>query len=77
TKAIKKIRKLTSLPIAVYAQGNGIPEDNLGWKFFRKDKGAQYTKYAQQWIANGAQIIGGCCGTTPEYIYSISKILNQ
>ena len=26
------------------------------------------------WLANGAQIIGGCCGTTPEHIRALAKL---
>ena len=26
------------------------------------------------WIASGAQIIGGCCGTTPEHIRALAKL---
>ncbi len=26
------------------------------------------------WLANGAQIIGGCCGTTPEHVRALAKL---
>ena len=28
-------------------------------------------------IENGASVIGGCCGTTPDFIREISKILGR
>jgi S-methylmethionine-dependent homocysteine/selenocysteine methylase len=31
---------------------------------------------AKQWLANDAQIIGGCCGTTPEYIKDLHQLLD-
>lgn len=31
--------------------------------------------YARIWFDMGAQIVGGCCGTTPEHISAISKVV--
>ena len=28
-------------------------------------------------IENGASVVGGCCGTTPEYIREVNKILGR
>jgi S-methylmethionine-dependent homocysteine/selenocysteine methylase len=28
---------------------------------------------APRWLAAGAQIIGGCCGTSPEHLAAIAK----
>ena len=30
-----------------------------------------------KFIDEGANIIGGCCGTTPEHIKTISKIISE
>ena len=30
-----------------------------------------YAEYAQKWIANGADIIGGCCGISPAHIAAV------
>ena len=35
----------------------------------------RYAQYAQQWIAAGATIVGGCCGTTPETIQAVATRL--
>jgi 5-methyltetrahydrofolate--homocysteine methyltransferase len=32
---------------------------------------------AQHWLAAGAQIIGGCCGTTPEHLSEIAKTTSR
>jgi methionine synthase I (cobalamin-dependent) len=26
------------------------------------------------WIASGAQIVGGCCGTTPEHVRALAAL---
>ena len=35
-----------------------------------------YAEYASRWIAAGASIVGGCCGTRPEMIQAISRKLH-
>ena len=70
--SIKKLRKLTHLPISVYAHGKGHPDDRDGWIFEKGVSEDAYVRYAKKWVSNGAQIIGGCCGTTPQYIKKIS-----
>ena len=36
----------------------------------------QYMEYAKGWREQGARIIGGCCGTTPDHIRSLSEWLS-
>jgi S-methylmethionine-dependent homocysteine/selenocysteine methylase len=31
----------------------------------------RYAMFAQEWIAAGATIVGGCCGITPQHIHSL------
>ena len=33
----------------------------------------RYTEYARQWVAMGAELIGGCCGVGPEYIADLRR----
>jgi len=73
--ALTIARAMTSLPLAVY--GNvGIPEnDRRGWEFTRDITPEEYATYAGDWHKDGAAIIGGCCGTTPEYIRAVRRAL--
>lgn len=75
TKTLVFLRMITDRPICVYAQGDGTPASDQGWKFNSKDKEKEYISAVKQWLNNSAQIIGGCCGTTPRYIKDIRKIL--
>jgi homocysteine S-methyltransferase len=36
-----------------------------------------YAEHAARWIAAGAGIVGGCCGTTPEMIRAIAQSLGR
>ena len=38
------------------------------WEFDDSVSPEDYLSAAQQWVAMGAQIIGGCCAIGPEYI---------
>ncbi len=37
----------------------------------------QYMEYAKGWREQGARIVGGCCGTTPEHIRTLSEWLRR
>lgn len=38
---------------------------------------AEYARYAESWVAAGADIIGGCCGTTPETMRAVADRLGK
>jgi S-methylmethionine-dependent homocysteine/selenocysteine methylase len=35
----------------------------------------RYADYGREWLAMGCQIVGGCCGTTPEHIAALRPII--
>ena len=35
---------------------------------------AAFAAQAREWIASGAQIVGGCCGTTPQHIRALAAL---
>ena len=64
-EALRELQDYTALPIGAYAHGGGIRGSGLDGS----DADPQeYLEYAREWVASGATIIGGCCGTTPEHI---------
>jgi S-methylmethionine-dependent homocysteine/selenocysteine methylase len=57
----------------VYANA-GDPRDAIGWSRAHEHAGAsQYVELARGWVAAGASIVGGCCGTSPAHIRALSK----
>jgi len=64
-----------SVPVGIYANGDGEPDDAEGWKFTGNVGIKNYLRSAQRWRERGAKLIGGCCGTTPDYIRAISETL--
>lgn len=74
--AVRKVRAATSLPVGVYANV-GTPEQERGGEFTHDVSDEDYAAYASSWVAAGAQIIGGCCGTTPHTIETLCRALRR
>lgn len=70
---IGKMNLHSKKPLVVYANA-GLPQkkDNTV-EYSLKPK--EYAAYAQKYYELGANIIGGCCGTTPEFIALIANRL--
>ena len=70
---ISWLRDFTSLPLGVYP--------NLGhlagarWRFDERIDPAAFAALARGWREEGAQLIGGCCGTTPDHIRALVREL--
>jgi S-methylmethionine-dependent homocysteine/selenocysteine methylase/SAM-dependent methyltransferase len=60
------LRDFTDLPLGVYPNLGYYTSE--GWSFDKTVGGEQYAELAASWREEGAQIIGGCCGTRPEHI---------
>lgn len=65
--ALSQLRAASTLPIAVYAN-TGVTKDYQNWGASEATQPDSYCGLAQAWIAHGAHLVGGCCGTTPEHI---------
>lgn len=66
-----------AVPVGAYANGLGRPDDALGWRFEDRHGAdrAAYVEAATRWLDAGATWIGGCCGTTPEYVADLRGLL--
>lgn len=74
--SLEKLTQATKRPVGVYANGMGKPGEPLGWEFGNVGtESEQYALCTDAWLAKGAQIVGGCCGTTPEYIAQLAELL--
>jgi homocysteine S-methyltransferase len=77
THAVRHLRAMTTLPISVYAQGDGLADGEAGWKMAEEQHLQAYLQAAPRWLATGVQILGGCCGTTPAYIRALRQLLDE
>ena len=76
-ESLQRIMSATNLPCGAYANGDGEPHPDQGWIFHNEYLPDSYAKYAREWLEAGALIVGGCCGTTPEYIKGLRPIVDE
>ena len=73
--ALQELKTYTSLPLGAYAHGGGI-RDKMGQapegQSVAGTDPEKYLDYAHEWVASGATIIGGFCGTTQEHIRALT-----
>ena len=71
--AIERVRAVTSLPLS--AQPNaGMPRSVEGRNIYLCSP-EYMASYARKFVAAGVQLVGGCCGTTPDHIRAMKSTL--
>jgi S-methylmethionine-dependent homocysteine/selenocysteine methylase/SAM-dependent methyltransferase len=60
------LRDFTDLPLGVYPNLGYLSA--AGWREEPGVEGSEYARLALSWRAEGAQVIGGCCGVRPEHL---------
>ena len=69
--AIERVRAATSLPLS--AQPNaGMPRSVEGRNIYLCSP-EYMASYARKFVAAGVQLVGGCCGTTPDHIRAMKS----
>ncbi len=69
------LRDFTDVPLGVYPNLGHYTDP--GWSFDDRVGPDDYALLARSWRAEGAQIIGGCCGVAPEHIAAAYKALSK
>lgn len=70
---VSEISKYTDLPLVIKANA-GLPDPNSNEYDILPDK---FAHCVADLLKYGVKLIGGCCGTTPEYIAEIKKMLED
>jgi 5-methyltetrahydrofolate--homocysteine methyltransferase len=70
-----RIRTTTNLPIWIKPNA-GLPDVSKGIVTYSSTP-ESFAGYALKIVAAGANFIGGCCGTNPEYIRALKNVLNK
>jgi S-methylmethionine-dependent homocysteine/selenocysteine methylase len=73
--ALRELKRLTDLPTGGYAN-LGTAEPTVGWTADTSVSGEVYARSVAEWLDLGAQIVGGCCGTRPEHIAAVRRLLD-
>lgn len=70
---VSYLRDFTDLPLGVYP--NLGYHTTSGWQSDPGIGGAEYAEAALRWREEGAQLIGGCCGVSPQHIAAAAERL--
>jgi 5-methyltetrahydrofolate--homocysteine methyltransferase len=73
---IKIMREVTSLPLIAQANAGKASLSDGGEVVYSQSL-EEYVSFVPQMIENGANIIGGCCGTDPDYIRRMSEVVAE
>jgi S-methylmethionine-dependent homocysteine/selenocysteine methylase len=55
----------------------GHTDDITGWTNTADVTPLEYAQLASGWLTQGANLVGGCCGTTPSHIAAVRVVLDQ
>jgi S-methylmethionine-dependent homocysteine/selenocysteine methylase len=69
------LRDFTDLPLGVYPNLGYLT--SAGWQSPEGVGGDEYAAMALRWREEGAQIVGGCCGVTPDHIAAARAVLED
>ena len=73
--AIKNLN-ITTPPLVVGLYANiGHTDDIAGWTGTDDVSPLEYARLATEWLKLGANLVGGCCGTTPAHIAAVRMIM--
>ena len=75
-KCLIELRHTTHLPIW-FKPNAGLPEVDETGNLIYSVTPKMMSEQAPKWVAEGASIIGGCCGTTPDHIKAITSAITQ
>ncbi|MGH3533445.1 MAG: bifunctional homocysteine S-methyltransferase/methylenetetrahydrofolate reductase [Pseudonocardiaceae bacterium] len=70
---VDELARATDLPISVQPNA-GLPQ-RLGSQIRYARNAAYFADAAQRFVAAGATLVGGCCGTTPAHVRAISHAI--
>ncbi len=72
--ALEQMREATTLPLVAKSNA-GIPQMGAGGEALWDVTPEQLAEHARQFVALGAHIVGGCCGSGPAHIAALAAAL--
>lgn len=72
---LQEMRSAARDAVLIAKPNAGIPEIRAGKAVYNVPP-ARFAMFARDWARAGARIIGGCCGTTPQYVAAIREALS-
>ena len=73
TAALKEMRQACSRPLATRPNA-GVPQLVDG-KAVHPATPEDMAREAPEWVAAGARLVSGCCGTTPAHLAAVASVI--
>src|SRR5262245_28917021 len=70
------MRAAPGLPHGLYAH-LGEPDEVSGWRLPERHEPQEYAEWMRLRIGEGARLVGGCCGTTPDHTAALARLLDS
>src|SRR3989344_806404 len=70
---IEELSRIVDVPVLVYPNA-GLPDGIKGYNLGATEMAAQMKSWAERGIVN---IVGGCCGTTPDHIRALREVVHE
>ncbi len=74
--ALEAMAEATPLPLVAYANNAWFDEDAT-WFTADPVNPSRYGFCSLAWVATGAKLVGGCCGTGPDHIAAVASQLRR
>lgn len=72
---LQEMRRVAREAVLIAKPNAGIPEIHAGKAVYNVPP-ARFAMFAREWVRADARIIGGCCGTNPQYIAAIRNLIS-
>lgn len=73
---LSELRAATSLPLW-FKPNAGLPVSDEQGRLTYSVRPEDMAAAVPQWLANGAQVVGGCCGTSPAHLQAIADAVRR
>ncbi len=71
---VRNMKEVATIPLLVKPNA-GMPSINDSGEAVYPMNAQEFAKHMKVLVGAGASVIGGCCGTTPDFIAALTKIL--
>ena len=71
-EAIAILRSVSDCPLMAYPDSGYFKMPY--WQFEKIIPPEDFLRFAAEWVADGVQVIGGCCGLAPEHIAAVAPL---
>ncbi len=72
---LEEMARVTRIPTGCYPNVGHADMVSGSWSFDSEWTPERFGQAARKWVARGAQVIGGCCGTSPDHIRALRAAL--